>query len=77
MSKQTAEPRVISDHLQNILEIFLRSIRQCTYVGSSETALVSSISCACLNHGDFASTGLFSGREKINTRQFLQKQGDK
>lgn len=77
MSKQTAEPAVIPDHLQNMLEIFLHSIRQCTYVGSSETALVSSISCACLNHGDFASTGLFSSREKIRLGNSFKKRGDK
>lgn len=41
--------------------------RQCTYVGSSETVLVSSISCACLNHGNLASTGFFSGGEKKKT----------
>jgi len=45
-------------------EMFLHCKRQCTYVGSSETVLLSSTSCACLNHGNFASTGLFSGREK-------------
>lgn len=44
--------------------MFHRCRRQCTYVGSSETVLVSSISCACLNHGNLASTGFFSGEEK-------------
>lgn len=53
-----------SRDLQNTLEMFLHCKRQCTYVGSSETVMVSSISWACLNHGNFASTGLFSGKGK-------------
>lgn len=35
-----------------------------TYIGSSEAVLISSISCACLNEGSLASTGIFSDMEK-------------
>lgn len=56
----------IPEDLRNMPKICLHCKRQCTYVGSSETVLVSSISCACLNHGNFASTGFFSDRGNKN-----------